>query len=444
MKMYTTMYATRMLLTFSLVCGLLITPAFAQPMHTPTKMPMATAESVGMSTEGLRRIDELMQEHIDAGHIQGGATIVARRGKVVHFSTHGDMDVEKGRAMETDAIYIMASSAKPVIAVATLMLVDEGLISLDDPISKYIPEFADLKVAVPIEPADENAGAKSAENKGKEEAKSKGKDEEWTQEEVDEWLAKNWGKKDETNHRLVPLETPLTIHHLLTHTSGLTGGGVQRTKDDTFATYVPKVAKAPLNFQPGTRWVYSNVGIHSVLKRIIEIASGMPFHEFMRERLFDPLEMNDSYFHVPSDKASKRVVLKDYDVSKKGGDGLCSSAEDFLHFEQMLLNGGELFGNRILRPETVKLMSTNHVGDLFANSGKGVKAQKGMGFGYAVAVTLDPVAAGNNRGKGAFGWGGAAGTVSWTDPKNELVAVLMLQQPRDVDFAKAIQEAIIE
>ena len=449
-RLFSTIHATPIRLTFSIVCGLMIAPAFADPMHTPTKMPMAGAESVGMSTEGLSRIDEMMQEHIDAGHIQGGATIVARRGKVVHFSTHGELDVEKGRAMEPDAIYIMASSAKPVIAVATLMLVDEGLISLDDPISKYIPEFADLKVAIPIEPADGNVSKTKTKEKGKgkSKGKSKGKDEEWTQEEIDEWLAKNgneWGKKDETKHRLVPLDTPLTIHHLLTHTSGLTGGGLQRTKDDTFATYVPKLAEAPLNFQPGTRWVYGNVGIHSVLPRIIEIASETPFYEFMRERLFNPLEMNDSYFHVPSDKASKRVVLKDYDVSKKGGGGLCSAAEDFLHFEQMLLNGGELFGHRLLSPETVKMMSTNQVGDLFATAGKGSKAQKGMGFGYAVAVTLDPETAGNDRGKGAFGWGGAAGTVSWTDPENELVGVLMLQQPRGGgNFGEIVRGAIIE
>jgi len=448
MKHFSTIHVTPIRLTFLLVCGLMIAPAFAQPMHTPAKMPSAEAESVGMSTEGLSRIDEMMQEQIDAGLIQGGATIVARRGKVVHFSTHGEMDVEKGRAMEPDAIYIMASSAKPVIAVATLMLVDEGLISLSDPISKYIPEFADLKVSIPIETADGNAGAKSnkskSKSKTKEKSKEKGKDEEWTQEEIDEWLAKN-SKKDDTKLRLVPLDTPLTIHHLLTHTAGLTGGGVQRAKDDTFATYVPKLAEAPLIFQPGTQWVYGNVGIHSVLPRIIEIASGTPFYEFMRERLFNPLEMNNTYFHVPSDKASKRVVLKGYDVSKKGGGGLCSSAEDFLHFEQMLLNGGELFGHRLLQPETVKMMSTNQVGDLFSTAGKGEKAQKGMGFGFAVAVTLDPIAAANDREKGAFGWGGAAGTVSWTDPKNELVGVLMLQQPRGGrNFGKAVRQAIIE
>ena len=397
--------ATPVLLAFSLYLVSTISGLSAKPMHTPTKMPMAKAESVGMSTEGLSRIDEMMQEHIDAGRIQGGATIVARRGKVVHFSTHGEMDVEKGRAMEPDALYIMASSAKPVIGVATLMLVDEGLISLSDPISKFIPEFAKQKVAVPA----------------------------------------NKGKGDVPVQRLVPLETPLTIHHLLTHTSGLTSGGIERTKEDSFATYVPKLAQAPLIFQPGTRWVYGNVGIHSVLPRIIEIVSETPFHEFMQERVFNPLEMNNSYFHVPSEKVSKRVVIAGLDFEKKGGGGLVSAAEDFLHFEQMLLNGGELFGRRLLSPASVKMMSSNQVGDLFATSGKGEKAQKGMGFGYAVAVTLDPIAAANSREKGAFGWGGAAGTVSWTDPENELVGVLMLQQPRGGgNFAKIVREAIID
>lgn len=240
----------------------------------------------------------------------------------------------------------------------------------------------------------------------------------------------------------MPVDTPLTIHHLLTHTSGLTGPGGRSA--DTLATYVAKVAETPLMFQPGSRWVYGNVAVHSVLPRIIEIASGTPFHEFMQERLFKPLEMNSSYFHVPSDKVSKRVVLKGFDFATKDGGGLCSTAEDFLHFEQMLINEGELFGRRLLSPASVKMMSSNQVGDLFATSGKGKKAQGGMGFGYTVAVTLDPNAAGNHRGRGAFGWGGAAGTQSWTDPENGLVAVLMLQQPRDVGFAKAIYESIIE
>jgi CubicO group peptidase (beta-lactamase class C family) len=424
---------TPVLLAFSLSLVSMMPGLSAKPMHTPTKMPMAEAESVGMSTEGLSRIDEMMQEQIDAGRIQGGATIVARHGKVVHFSTHGEMDVEKGRAMETDALYIMASSAKPVIGVATLMLVDDGLISLSDPISKYIPEFAEQKVAVVAESA--NGKGKKAWSKGKGDDKGK----KWDK-------GKGKGNKvggDVPAQRLVPLETPLTIHHLLTHTSGLTGGGIESTKADSLATYVPKLAKAPLIFQPGTRWVYGNVGIHSVLPRIIEIVTETPFHEFMQERVFNPLEMNNTYFNLPSEKVSKLILRDAY--KKKGGGGLVSTAEDFLHFEQMLLNKGELFGRRLLSPASVKMMSTNQVGDLFSTSGKGKKAQKGMGFGYAVAVTLDPIAAGNDRGKGAFGWGGAAGTVSWTDPESELVGVLMLQRPRGGgDFGKLVREAIID
>jgi CubicO group peptidase (beta-lactamase class C family) len=403
-------------------------------------MPAAKAESVGMSTKGLNRIDEVMQEHIDAGHIQGAVTIVARRGKVVHFSTHGEMDVKNSRAMEPDAIYRMASSTKPVIGVAAMMMVDEGLISPSDPVSKYIPEFAATKVAVPEPAANSSQGDLRKSSKQK---ISKQKD----------FKQKNF-KKEVPKHRLVPVDTPMTIHHLLTHTSGLMSGGlgsavnpVIRTSDDTLETYVAKLAKVPLDFQPGTRWAYGNAGIHAVVPRIIELVSETPFEEFVRERVLNPLEMNNSYFSLPSGKESKRVVVtfKGREVKKKnGGTGLSSTAEDYLHFQQMLLNGGEFFGNRLLRPESVEMMSSNQVGELFT---RGKKGQKGMGFGYTVAVTLDPDVVANHRGKGAFGWGGAGGTMSWTDPENELVAVIMLQQPRGSmqrDFAKAIQEAIIE
>ena len=424
---------TVMLLAISLVA--IVSELSAEPMHTPKKMPKAKAESVGMSTEVLGRIDEIMMEQMDAGRIQGGATIVARRGKVVHFSTHGEMNVEKSRAMETDALYIMASSTKPVIGVATLMLVDEGLISLSDPISKFIPEFAHQKVVLSVN--SPKMDYKKEWNKEKKNNRSKG----W--EKNKRKVSK--GEVDEPLQQLVPSEISLTIHHLLTHTSGLTGGGIARNKGDSLATYVSKLATAPLAFQPGTRFVYGNVGIHSVLPRIIEIVSETPFNEFMQKRVFDPLGMNNTYFHVPREKVSKLILMEAY--KSKGGGGLVSTVEDFLHFEQMLLNGGELFGQRLLRPETVKMMGTNQVGDLFATSGKGVKAQKGMGFGYAVSVTLDPIAADNGRGVGAFGWGGAAGTLHWTDPENELVGVLMLQQSGSKigrNFAKIIGKAIID
>ncbi len=430
-KHLSTINATPVLL--ALFCGLTIAPVSAEPMHTPTKIPMAKAESVGMSSQGLARIEDVMNEHIEAGHIQGGVTIVARRGRVVHFSTHGEMDVDKGRAMENDAIFIMASSTKPVLGVAAMMMIEEGLMSPSDPVSKYIPEFTDMKVVVPI---------KSDNGKGD---KGKGK-----------------GKNKAPAYRLVPVDTPVTIHHLLTHTSGLTNRGLgwkiaslgRHTRDDTLASYVPRLAQVPLDFQPGTQWGYS-MGL-DIVARIIEIVSKTPFDKFLRERIFDPLEMNNTYFNLPGNKASKRIVLTGIGA-EKGKDwlattryisasaGLSSTAEDFLHFEQMLLNGGELFGHRLLSPASVKTMSSNQVGDLFATAGKTLP---GMGFGYTVGITLDSKVAGNHRGNGAFGWRGAAGSVSWSDPENELVGVYLPAKPRGGsvygDFEKAVQQAIID
>tara|TARA_E500000331_G_scaffold177217_1_gene170847 strand:+ start:363 stop:1565 length:1203 start_codon:yes stop_codon:yes gene_type:complete len=389
-------------------------PIQEKSMHNPTKLPSAEPESLGVSTEGLAGIDQLMQQHVDAGDIQGGVTLVARRGHVVHFATHGEMDVEKGRAMEPDAIFIMASSAKPVIATGMLMLVDEGLVSLSDPVSEYIPEFSDMQVAVLDQ--DQSEATTDADEK--------------------------------PAYNLEPAQTPLTIHHLLTHTSGLCFmgpvGEVWTSDEDTLTTFASKIAAAPLNFQPGSQWNYGNSGIHGLSSRLIEVISGSTFDDFMQERLFDPLSMNDSYFDVPPKAHSQRVQIKGFDFSmKKKGWGLSSSAEDFLHFNQMLLNGGELFGQRILEPATVKKMRSNQVGDLFMKAGTGAKSQHGMGFGYAVAVTMDPVAARNHRGKGSFGWGGAGGTQSWADPEHELVAVRMMQQEKGGDFQKAVADALI-
>lgn len=426
------------------VCVLWLSPALtgllAESGQALSKMPVAKAESVGMSSEVLNRIDERMREHVKAGRIQGAVTAVARRGKVVHFSTHGLMDVKKGREMEPDAIFRMASSSKPVLGVAAMMMFEEGRMKPSDPVSKYIPEFADMKVVELDTSVGRLAKPKTLKSK------------------------KNF-KKEIPKHRLVPVATPLTIHHLLTHTAGFGAGGlgsavypVKRTAGDTLATHVTNLAKMPLDFQPGTRWSYSGrIGL-DVVSRIIEIVSETAYDQFLRERIFKPLEMHNTYFNLPAKLESKRVTIRG---AEKGGwakskgwgkptkyfsasGGLSSSAEDYLHFEQMLLNGGELFGNRLLSPASVKLMRSNQVGDLFTG---GKKGQKGMGFGYTVSVTLDPEVAPNHRGKGAFGWGGAFGTKSWVDPKNELVAVFMVQQPggqTSLDFEKLIQQAIID
>ena len=385
------------------------------------EIPVAEAESVGMSTERLQQIDAAMQRHIDAGKIQGAVTAVARRGRAVHFEAHGLMDVEAERPMPQDAIFVMASSTKPVLGVAAMILIDEGRIHPSDPVEKYIPEFANMQVAVLAEPADKDISPLKV------------------------------NRRNPPAHRLVPAQTPITIEHLLTHTSGLVSGGLGTglapgTDRTTLASFIPALGDFALDFQPGSRW--SCGGALQVVARIIEVVSGMTYEEFMQTRIFDPLEMHDTHFRVPPSKLSRRMVIRGVDMSKWDGEttsrGLWSTARDYLRFQQMLANGGELFGQRLLSADAVAMMASNHVGDLFAG---GPKGRKGMGFGYTVAVVLDPVAAASQRSAGAFGWGGAAGTLSWTDPAEELAGVIMLQQPYGParrDFEEIIRAAIID
>ncbi|MYA17000.1 MAG: beta-lactamase family protein [Gammaproteobacteria bacterium] len=391
------------------------------------EIPVAEPESVGMSSERLLRIDAAMQRHIDAGNIQGAVTAVARRGKVVHFKAHGLMDVEAERPMSRDAIFIMMSSTKPVLGVAAMMMIEEGLIRPDDPVSKYIPEFADMKVAVLKDPADEDISPFRVD------------------------------RRNPPEHRLVPAETPITIKHLLTHTSGLASGGLgtahsRPAERVTLASYIPTLGAMALDFQPGSRWAYSGGTGLDVVARIIEIVSGMPYDEFVQTRIFDPLDMTDTHYNLPASKASRRVVIQGRDLSRwnrettyfSGSYGLSSTARDYLHFEQMLANGGELFGNRLLGSRSVEWMASNHLGDLYRGF---TQNAKGQGFGYTVAVVLDPIDAGSRRSAGAFGWGGAFGTRSWTDPAEELAGVLMLQQPHpgaQYDFENAVRQAIID
>ena len=393
------------------------------------ELPRAEAESVGMSTERLKRIDVAMQRHIDAGKIQGAVTALARRGKVVHFEAHGLMDVEAKRPMSRDAIFIMMSSTKAVLGIAAMMMIEEGLIRPSDPVGRYIPELADMQVAVLKEPTD-----------------------------VDISPLQVKGKKAPP-HRLVPAKTPITIHHLLTHTSGLMSGGLGaavsgRSKEarGTLAYYIPTLAEVPLDFQPGTRRAYSGTTGLDVVARIIEIVSGMPFNEFVQRRIFDPLEMHDTHYNVPPSKAARRVVIHGRDMSGAGGAttyysgsfGLSSTAKDYLHFQQMLTNGGELFGRRLLSPRTVAMMTSNQVADVPV---PGRKGGPGRGAGYAVGVVTDPIAANSRRSVGAFGSGGAFGTVSWSDPAEEIAAVIMLQQPYGpaiYDFENAVRQAIID
>jgi CubicO group peptidase (beta-lactamase class C family) len=395
------------------------------------EIPYAAAEDVGMSSKRLNRINTVMQRHLDAGDIQGAVTIVARRGKLVHFETHGLLDVDTERPMQDDSLFIMMSSTKPILGVATMMMIEEGLVRPQDKISKYIPEFADMQVAV-LADSDEDISPYRVD------------------------------PQNPPAHRLVAANREITIHDILTHTSGLVSGGLgtaikqrkRRGPEATLETQMPVYASYALDFQPGARWAYSpGVGL-DVVARIIEIVSGQSFEEFLNERIFEPLDMHNTYFNVPAEYQSRRVVISDRDMAPffdrpttkyfSASGGLTSSAEDYLKFEQMLVNGGELFGNRLLSPRSVRMMGSNQIGDLYRGFSQ---AQEGMGFGYTVGVTVNPITSNARRSAGAFGWGGAFGTRSWTDPEEELTAVIMLQQPHPAtqyDFENAVQQAIIE
>jgi len=392
-----------------------------------------SAEEVGMSTERLERINTVVERHIAAGNIQGAVTAVARRGKLVHFQAHGLMDVDNNRSMQEDNLFIMMSSTKPVLGVAAMMMIEEGLIRPTDPVTKWLPEFGNMQVAVLADSVDENISPMRVDPRG----------------EIPEY-------------RLVPAHRDITIHDLLTHTSGLVSGGlgsavserVGRGPGTTLGNTVPKYADYILDFQPGSRWQYSAATGLDLIARIIEIESGQPFDELVSERIFQPLGMNNTWWNVPAEYQDRRVVISGRDMSPffdvpptgyfSASYGLSSNAEDYLRFEQMLMNGGELFGNRLLSPRTVRMMGSNQSGDLYHGISRNIQ---GQGFGYTVAVALDPIKANLRRSEGAFGWGGAFGTRSWTDPEEELTAVIMLQQPyrpAQDDFDNAVQQAIID
>jgi CubicO group peptidase (beta-lactamase class C family) len=394
-----------------------------------SELPVAIPEDVGMSSEGLKRVSDVVQRFIDDGRIQGAVVGISRRGKVAYYEAHGYADLDTRAPMQLDAMFQMASSTKPILGVAAMMMIEEGRFKAEDPVEKYIAEFKNIKVAVLKEPADED-------------------------------ISPEWVLEDIPAHRLVDVHRPVTIHDLLTHTSGLGGYGLgsaiakfDRGPDETLATWIPQVAAGPLDFQPGTRWAYSgSIGL-DVVARIIEIVSGQPFNEFVQERIFKPLDMKDTHWNLPTEKIPRLVVIKNDKNGWKtptryfsGSYMTISTARDYLHFEQMLVNGGELFGNRLISQESVELMSTNKVGDLYGNVDKGGKT-RGVGFGYTVGITMDPALANSPRGEGAFGWGGAAGTVSWSEPKRDLTVVLMVQQPTQElpdELAAAVGDAIID
>lgn len=399
--------------------------AFAQTTASP--------ESVGISSERLARVENVMNKYMENHYISGSITAIARHGEIVHFASQGYMDIENEIPMRDDAIFRMASMSKPVTGVAILMMLEEGKLRLEDPVSKFIPEFKDTKVAMLTDP--------------------------------------DAPRSRDPEIYTTPADREITVRDLLTHTSGLGSSGIATMTTARMAprdtsldleTYIPTLGAVPLDFQPGSKWQYSLLAGIETLGRIVEVTSGLTFDQFLQERIFAPLNMNDTSFVVPEDKRPRLVTLygrtDDGQLEREeqtpswldstslfsGGGGLYSTAHDYMRFAQMLLNKGELDGARILGNRTVELMASSHIGDLY---GPSAGRAEGLGFGLTVEVVLDPVLANTRRGKGSFSWGGAFGTYFWVDPYNDLVGLMMIQTPNgDLrgDFINAVIQTIVE
>lgn len=384
------------------------TPAGAQAV------PSAPPEEVGLSSDRLRRIDDYVQRHLEASHFAGAVTVVARRGRVAHFKAYGWQDIETETPMAEDSIFRIYSMSKPITSIAVMMLFEEGRFLLNDPVSKFLPDFKGLEVG--IEEANEETGEKVL--------------------------------------KTVPAEREVTIRDLLRHTSGLTYGFWGNSlvdkmylekkvlrRDGSIQETVAKLGTIPLKHQPGTIWEYSVST--DVLGRLVEVVSGQPFDEFLEQRLFSPLGMKDTGFFVPSDKTDRLTTVytpnedntaitpQDPDRARdftkdaghySGGGGLVSTASDYLRFAQMLLNGGELDEVRILGPETIELMTQNHLGDIPIWGGAG-----GFGFGLGFLVYPEKGDSGSILSEGSFGWGGMAHTTFWVDPQEALVGIFLIQ-----------------
>lgn len=398
--------------------------------------PAGRPEDVGLSSERLQRVSALVRRYIDDKQITGAVTVVTRKGRTAHFEATGHMDAESKTPMRKDGVFRMASMSKPVTGVAILMLMEEGKLRLTDPVSRFIPSFAGSKVALVKEPRGAAATRVAPGRPG-------------TEPEI----------------YTVPADRELTIRDLLTHTSGLESGGAgtregarlaPRQPNMTLATHVPALGTVPLDFQPGTRWRYSALAGIDTLGYIVEVASGLTFDRFLEQRIFVPLGMKDTGF-VPGDAQTPRVVslyrkvptgLEKQDTPAwlatktlfSGGGGLWSTAEDYAQFAQMLANGGQLNGTRLLSPRTIDLMASNHVGTLYD--------REGMGFGLTVEVVLDPIAANRRTSAGSFGWDGAFGTHFWVDRKEQLTGILLIQQATNPqlnrDFENAVMQAVID
>jgi CubicO group peptidase (beta-lactamase class C family) len=426
----------KLAMKIGLILALLSAQMSAEPL---TKVK---PEEVGMSSERLQRINQMIQRRIDAGEMSGAVAIVARKGKVVHLSAQGVMDLETKQPVTPATMFRIASMTKPVTSLAIMMMIEEGKVRLNDPVSRYIPEFRNLKVAVAL-PGGRGEAAAPAQAAGGRGGRGAAPPQFYT----------------------VPPQREVTVKDLLTHVSGLASGTmssssvqrVARKQGEKLADYIPRLGETALEFEPGSRWAYSAQAGHDTLGRIVEIASGMPLDRFFRERIFDPLGMKDITFW-PSEAQWPRVASvytrganglqknqnpngMSSNVYFMGSGGLISTAEDYIPFGAMLANGGELNGKRILGRKTVEMMSSVHVPDTLPGRAPG------EGYGLGVRVVSDHAKRGTMLSTGTFGWSGVYGTHFFVDPKEELVGVLLVQtanQEVNRDFEDLVAQAIVD
>ncbi len=400
---------------------------------------VSSPESVGFSSQRLNRVNKMMQGYIDDGKLASGLTMLARHGETFHFEPYGVLDLESGTPVKRDTLFRIYSMTKPITSAAVMMLYEEGSFSLDDPVGKFIPELASMKV---------------------------------------------YDGMGETGMRLVDQQRPITVRHLLTHTSGLSYGFHQDSPieemyreaditdpDSTLKEMAEKLGKLPLVTQPGAKWRYSNAT--DVLGYLVEVVSGVPFDRYLQDNILDPLDMQDTSFYVAEENLDRlatvygaspngRIVPLDNPMVNRqrrphtlfsGGGGLVSTGADYMRFCQMLLNGGVFGDQRLLAPKTVEMMRSNHLTDdlkPFAVGQSNASDTKGCGFGLGFRVVMDIAQHGIIGSNGIYSWGGAASTVFWIDPQEDMVAILLTQfmpssyYPLRREFQIATYQALVE
>ena len=402
-------------------------------------MQVIAPELVGMSAERLKNIGTKLQQYVDAEQVAGFVTLVARDSEIVHFEACGYRDAEQRLPMELDTIFRIYSMTKPITSIALMMLHEQGKFQLVEPVSRYIPAFGNTKVLA------------------------------------------DYGYM---GPQLASQNPPMTIHHLLTHTAGLSYGfffdspidemyrdSIFRSETASLEEKIVGMAELPLRFQPGSAWNYSIAT--DVCGYLVQLLADMPFEDFLAERIFEPLGMVDSAFHVSADKLDRFATLYRHDAqtggfseyegaphipwhdyskpasAPSGGGGLVSTMSDYWQFANMLLNEGELYDTRIIGRKTLEFMTRNHISKELLPLAIGLATISGRGFGLGFDVVMDAPQTGVINSEGNYGWSGAAATNFWVDPQEQLVGIIMTQLMDNMllfqqDFRALTYQALVD